>query len=391
MIAFKLALRNLIGAGLRTWLNVIVLSFSFVIIIWQQGLLDGWNRQARKDTIDWEIGGGEYWQENYDPYDPFSIDDSHAFLPAALQQAAANGDAAAVLVSRASIYPEGQVQTVILKGIDPDQKILQLPTGALEMDSEEIPALIGVRMARSTGLKEGDYVTVRWRDKRGTFDAADAKIAAVFKTTVGKVDNSQLWIPLSRLQEMLQTPGEATYLVMPPEFKTPAAYQGWIFRDREYLLQDLTDLIKMKSAGGSVLYVLLLFLAMLAIFDTQVLSIFKRRKEIGTLIALGMTRGRVVRLFTIEGAMHGILAGLLAAVYGIPLLMLQAAKGFGLPSDMTDNMGLVVADKIFPAYGAGLILGTTALVMVTVTVVSYLPARKIAKLQPTDALKGKIS
>ena len=32
-LAFKLAYKNLIGAGLRTWLNVGILSFAFVLII----------------------------------------------------------------------------------------------------------------------------------------------------------------------------------------------------------------------------------------------------------------------------------------------------------------------------------------------------------------------
>ena len=61
MMAFKLALRNLFGAGLRTWLNVIVLSFAFVVIIWHKGFLDGWDRQAKTDMISWEVGGGQYW------------------------------------------------------------------------------------------------------------------------------------------------------------------------------------------------------------------------------------------------------------------------------------------------------------------------------------------
>ena len=46
MIIPKLALKNLIGAGLRTWLNVFVLSLSFVLIIFSQGLLHGMNKQA---------------------------------------------------------------------------------------------------------------------------------------------------------------------------------------------------------------------------------------------------------------------------------------------------------------------------------------------------------
>jgi putative ABC transport system permease protein len=52
-LAIKLAWRNLIGAGLRTWLNVLVLSFSFVVIIWLNGVMKGWDSpgQARYDQI----------------------------------------------------------------------------------------------------------------------------------------------------------------------------------------------------------------------------------------------------------------------------------------------------------------------------------------------------
>ena len=80
-LAIKLAYRNLIGAGLRTWLNVIVLSFSFVVIIFMRGIMFGWDHQAKTDMTNWEIGGGQYWQNDYDPLDPFSLTDSHAPIP----------------------------------------------------------------------------------------------------------------------------------------------------------------------------------------------------------------------------------------------------------------------------------------------------------------------
>lgn len=38
---FKLALRNLLGAGTRTWLYVFVTSHSFLLIIFSTGLLLG--------------------------------------------------------------------------------------------------------------------------------------------------------------------------------------------------------------------------------------------------------------------------------------------------------------------------------------------------------------
>ena len=66
---------------------------------------------------------------------------------------------------------------------------------------------------------------------------------------------------------------------------------------------------------GVIIWGIMLLMAMLAVFDTQVLSIFRRQKEIGTYVALGMTRGQVVGLFTLEGAMHSVLAALVGAVY----------------------------------------------------------------------------
>ena len=390
MITFKLALRNLIGAGLRTWLNVVVLSLSYVIIIWQQGFLEGWNRQATRDTIAWEIGGGQYWHEAYDPFDPFTINDSHSLLPASVRQRIQTGELTPILVSQATIYPEGRMQSVLLKGIDPEQTILSIPTADLTATTDEIPAVIGTRMAKNTKLSVGDVVTVRWRDVNGTFDAAEMKIVGMMKTTVGNVDAGQMWIPLDRLQDMLQMPGEATLLVTAKKGITLGSIDGWIFKDTDFLLEDVRAVLKTKSIGGTIFYTILLFLAMLAIFDTQVFSIFRRQKEIGTLIALGMTRGRVIRLFTMEGAMHGIFAALLAAAYGIPLLTYSASKGFAMP-EVSEGFGMSIAERIFPFYSAGLVGGTTLIVMITVTIVSFLPTRRIAKLKPTDAIRGKIS
>jgi ABC-type lipoprotein release transport system permease subunit len=67
------------------------------------------------------------------------------------------------------MYPEGRIQTVRIKGIDPNQKIVQLPSEVLKTDDPDlIPALIGARMAEQTRLQVGDYVTACWRDVHGT-------------------------------------------------------------------------------------------------------------------------------------------------------------------------------------------------------------------------------
>ena len=386
MLAIKLAFKNLIGAGLRTWLNVVVLSFAFVLIIFYNGMFDGWNRQGIKDTIDWEIGQGQYWHPEYDKYDPYTIQDSHAPLSDQVKAEINKGNLTPILITQATLYPEGRVQSGILKGIDPKQNILNLPTSDLINNQDEYAAIIGKRMAESTKLKVGDRVLVRWRDKNGTFDAREIQIASIFRCDVPSADNGQMYMSLPVLQKMTNMEGEAT-LIVTGENYSGAEIENWNFKDFDFLLSDLDKIIQSKKVGSFILEGLLLIIALLAIFDTQVLSIFRRQKEIGTYIALGLTRSQVVGIFTVEGGAHSILAALLGAVYGIPFFMWLDTVGitFGGP-----DMGITVAETIYPYYSVGLIISTLILVVVSATIVSYLPARKISKMKPTEALKGKL-
>jgi len=388
MIAIKLAFRNLFGAGLRTWLNVSVLSFAFVVIVFYNGMLDGWNKQAYADTKEWEIGNGQLWHPAYDPYDPYCLQDAHAPVSKNISQLITQGQLTPILITQATIFPQGRTQNVLLKGIDPKQNIIKIPSALLLAQGKTIPAIIGKRMASAAKLQKGDNVLMRWRDKNGTFDAREIQIADVFSANVPSVDNGQIWIPLSDLQQMTGFTNEATLLI------TSKNYSGgnidhWSFKDLKFLLHDIDVVIQTKKTGSVVIYGLLLAIALLAIFDTQVLSIFRRQKEIGTYIALGMTRWKVVKIFTFEGTALSLLAIILGTAYGIPLLAYLQSIGIPMPN-VVDSTGLAISDKIIPVYSIGLIMSTVLLVVISATIVSYFPTRRISKMNPTDALKGKI-
>ncbi|MCF8379824.1 MAG: FtsX-like permease family protein [Bacteroidales bacterium] len=388
MLAFKLAFRNLMGAGLRTWLNVIILSLAFVMIIWFKGMLDGWDREAKMDSIAWEYGGGEYWQKDYDPLDAFTLTESHSKLNRDQLNEIDKGNLIPVLISQGTIYPDGRMQTILIKGIDKNQSFLKLPTARLDTMINEIPAIIGANMAKTNRLEVGDIMTLRWRDVNGTFDANEIQITDIFQTNVPSVDGGQIWIDIDRHREMMLMPDEATILVCNSDFRQDIIYEGWDFKDLDFLLKEIDEIIKTKSIGGSTFYFILLMLAWLAIFDTQVLSIFRRQKEIGTYIAMGMTKRQVVGIFTVEGAMHSILAVFVGSLYGIPLFWQQASKGINFGMDGSE-FGITMAETLYPYYTLGLVVTTIIIVVLTTTLVSYLPAKKISKMNPTEALKGK--
>jgi len=388
MIIPVFAIKNTFRAGIKSWLNAFVLSLSIVSIIWLQGLYKGMYDQGTRAMIDAELGGGQYWVEGYDPYDPFSIEDSHGKITHVLSEMIKEKSAACILVARGMLYKQGRMHSILIKGIDPEQEILSIPSGILkEKNNAIIPALIGTRMAKNSGLKKGDIFTVQWKDSKGVFDAMNFQVSEVMKTTVQNIDNNQIWISLNTMQKIFNMHSEATIVTIKKDIKPVNAGLNWEFKNLDFLLQDMKTLVQAKTAGASILYIILIFLAMIAVFDTQTLSIFKRKKEISTLIAMGMTKNKVIALFTLEGMAYDILAVIIAAIYGVPLLIFTAVKGWKMPAG-TDTYGFALGDVLYPVYSLNLVFWTLLFVFILTAIVSYVPARKIAKIEPAKILRG---
>ncbi|MCG2459497.1 FtsX-like permease family protein [Flavobacteriaceae bacterium F89] len=382
-LAFHLAYKNLMGAGLRTWLSVGILSFVFVLIIFYQGYVEGFYQNSIDENIAWEYGGGQLLYKDYDPYDAFTLQDGHGKIPATDTK-----DLVPILIRQASIYPQGRLMPVLVKGIEVAQNTVKLPTQLLQQSSAEYPVIIGKRMAASVNLKKGDQVMLRWRDKNGSFDAGNVTIAGIFDTDVPNVDIGQIWMPLKKLWAMTDMKGQATLFIANNNYEQKNLPK-WKFKTQDELLTGIRALEKMDKITGVIIYLVLLAIAMLAVFDTQVLSIFRRQQEIGTYISLGMTRKQVLGLFTAEGCMHSILGVLVGFIYGVPIFIYFTRQGIGTPAAV-DNLGISAGKRIFPDFSPELIIGTAVLIIVSTTIVSFLPARKIAKMNPVDALKGKL-
>ncbi len=382
-IAFKMALKNLMGAGLRTWLNVSVLAFCFIIIVFYNGFLNGWQEQGRIDAKNWEYGIGQLYQADYDPYDVFTITDAHGALPETESK-----NLTPVLIQQATVYPNGRMNPTIIKGIPIDQDVINLPIKLVSKSGANLPVLIGERMAQSLKVVKGDSILLRWRDKNGTYDAANITIAEIFDSNVTTIDNGQIWMPLEKLWQMTGLTNEATMYIANEQYQ-PIQIDGWEFHDLPGLLKDFDSAVQAERIGSIIVYSILLALGLLAVFDTQVLSIFRRQREIGTYIALGMTRQQVMKIFTIEGGMYSIFAGVVGLIIGAPLFYYTSSWGIKVGRGV-EGMGIHLSDIIYPRFGVTLIIGTFLVLVFSATLVSFIPARKISTLNPVNALKGKV-
>lgn len=125
-----------------------------------------------------------------------------------------------------------------------------------------------------------------------------------------------------------------------------------------------------------------LLVGMFLIYHTLSISVAQRRSEIGILRATGATRSQVVQLFTMEGAVFGLVGSALGVVLGAGLadiLMKQAA------GPITDIYVRVHTGEV--TVSPGLAALAVVLGVASSTIAALVPARQASRLSPVDTIR----
>ena len=384
---WDIARKNFYRQGMRAFLNVLVTALSIIALIFMLSLLNGFQAQSTRNLVKTDIGGGHYRAPGFDILSPTEWEDHTLKVPGKLLQLPTT-DKVEVLVQQGQLYPNRRLYPVQIRGISMDQTLLSLPLDNLKKFDQKIedviPAVVGVKMARKAHLKKGDMLTLKWRDKSGAVDAMDILIVDVGDMINPRIDDGVVWLRLDHLRLMTDRDNEVSWVAVRNYI---GAVDSFDFQPVEHLMADLLALFNQDRRNSKILWSILMILVCTSVFNTQVLNIFKRQKEIGTLMALGMDSNRIVRIFTLEGALAAIWALLIAAILGIPFFIWYQGVGF----DVThlSEATFPVRETIYPDYQALEIFYSLAIVFVLMVLAAWLPVRKITRLDPTLALRGR--
>lgn len=161
------------------------------------------------------------------------------------------------------------------------------------------------------------------------------------------------------------------------------------FRDEGYQVQSLELILEQANRVFAVINVMLasvgglaLFVASLGIVNTMIMAIYERTREIGTLKAIGASRGDIRGLFMIEAGLIGLLGGAVGIVGGWLLgLLLNRVIAWYIERE---RLPIDATFFVTPWWLALAALGFAALVGI---VAGLYPAARAARLDPLVALR----
>jgi len=242
---------------------------------------------------------------------------------------------------------------------------------------------VGAQLAASLHVRPGDSIQVSraGAESTGAPQAADFRIATVI--TTGASEDDQVFVPLIALQSLLPMAGRVTLVEasIPGETRDVESAVG---RLRALLPGlEVRPIRQIVYAEGKVLATirwlllsltaLILIIIALCVMATMTSIVLERRKDIGVMKALGAADGLLMRLFVMEGASLGLVAGALGFAAGALLERSLGRRLFGV------TLGL----------HAWTLPVVCAMSVALAVIAAQVPVRIVRGIQPTVVLKGE--
>jgi putative ABC transport system permease protein len=206
-------------------------------------------------------------------------------------------------------------------------------------------------------------------------------------------DDAAARVPLPIAQELLRVRGAHTWVVVldatsrtdqvANDLRTRLSGKGLQVTPWHELADFYNKTVKLFSRQVAVMKLIIAVIIVLSISNTLTMSVLERTGEIGTSMALGVKRRQILGQFVAEGAVIGLIGGVIGIALGVLFALAISAIGIPMPPPPGMARGFTGAIRVTPPLVAEaflLALGTTLLA-------SLYPARKASRMQIVDSLR----
>jgi lipoprotein-releasing system permease protein len=289
------------------------------------------------------------------------------------------------MVSGAGLALRGEAtQAIALTGVELDRydRVVGLRSKVVSGSPRLSPgeAIVGRELAADLGVRVGDRLTVQ----TGTVTEA-LRVTALVDLGVKDLNRRTVIVPLRSAQSLLALPGGATSLdVTVKDVWSAQTLAQDLRRQFPYKIESwqesnaqLVSALNAQSVSTALIRGVVLVVVVLGIASVLVVSVVQKRREIGILRAMGATRGQILRLFLVQGAVVGALGSLLGILLAIAMIWLFMAFVRG-----ADGLPLFVIRLPFATAWQVALIATVCGVLAAIA-----PARRAAAMDPAQAIR----
>ena len=208
------------------------------------------------------------------------------------------------------------------------------------------------------------------------------------------VDRLDVFVKLRRAQEIMEADGYLSDIAVRTGDKRAMKNIDRDYSNKlkalswEALSQDFVNINKTKKISSAVLVMMVIIVAVIGIFNTILLGMFERQKEIGTLKAFGMDAREINLLFIFEGGIIGFMGSVVGIVLGVLLNIPFVTIGINMKAFENMNIGYPIEAVFRSTWSIGPMIFALIFGVIVAILASYYPAKRASRLNPVETLRG---
>jgi putative ABC transport system permease protein len=296
------------------------------------------------------------------------------------------------------------VAGVQIVGVDPlqEKKVSNLYStipdtgGGYFTGSRKNQIVIGRKLADKLKVRLKSKIVLRFQIIDGNLTEAAFSVNGVFQTANNVFDETNVFVRKSDLD--LLTGGDngiqEIAIILDNIEKIPVAEAALKTKlqglDVQNWMEIRPDMAMVTSAIAIEVYIILgiiLFALAFGIVNTMLMIVFERTRELGMLMAVGMSKSRVFRMIMLETIFLTVIGGIIGMIISAFLVAYFHQKGIDL-SSMSQGLGAYGFDsKIYPFIKRDFYLNLSLMIFCTAILAAIMPARKALKLKPVEAIR----
>lgn len=267
--------------------------------------------------------------------------------------------------------------------------------GVMLPDKGRNPILVSQRNAEKLNLRLGSKVVLTFTSIDGDVAGAAFRVSGLFKTPASSFDDANVFIRrtdlatftgLNEAHEIaIRIVDDRRLTSMQTTISSMVGDRGVVrnWGEVQPILAAMTGSMDISNAIVAGVFIAALGFG---IINIMMMSVFERTREFGVLMAVGMTRGRVLLLIVTESILLGGVGSLLGLAAG--RIMLAITDQFGLPfGAVAEGLGAYGVDSVlYPSVTSSFYLQIFGMVLLTSLLAGLYPARQILKKRPSEAL-----
>ncbi|HEX8041551.1 MAG TPA: FtsX-like permease family protein [Chryseosolibacter sp.] len=259
--------------------------------------------------------------------------------------------------------------------------------------------LISSRTAKKLKVGLNGKVVVTLQDLNGDIVGAAFRVGGIFKTTHTGFDETNVFVLKRDLERILSMDGivneiaiRASDIEAVPgvqrrlqETFPPKETQVESWRELQPELAYINDVT--WQVNYLILVIILLALAF-GILNTMLMAIFERVREIGVLMAVGMSKARIFSMIILETVFLSLTGAALGMVISAWLVSTLGTSGIDLSAFAQGLEAFGYSSMIYPQLEPLFYLTLACMVVIAALLSSLYPAYKALELNPVEAIHG---